>query len=502
MPVTIGSLPYELLSAILEQATELNIKQQPQYTYGLSQAPEPLQDASIQCVVRGHLSPDTLKWNATNSIRRVNRAWHGWASEYAFDSLYITRWRGSERSDQGLLSLRDQLLNSLSRRWIQSRNLDALPVFIKPTSIAVYRDPYHSLTESDTLFQSNPALASCIRRIWFDGYYGAETIAILFNILYHCNNLDYLTVPWTAMRYGNEDDWSRLLGRNNKGQSISSLEFLAVDLKQTQILKIAKQIDRKPLQSSKVSFSGLRRLKIFGHSNFLPLTDDDLFVIANTAVNLREIHITGTVSVTIDGIEALVDSSDQTLEVLEHSPLIADGFGHLDPVNIHGHKHHFCRKILRCPRLRNLSLSLPSLCEELFASTSVRWRGEMQIRTSIVCGRHPLSLKISPEAQSQFWRVLDQARKLMFFRQAEGVELDIEIFVGDWIFEPRHFLVHGSLALGEAFSNGTWPPDKGPSGKGPHGQTGLYGKDEGPYESISEENFKVGLSSHYVAFII
>lgn len=93
----INHLPYEILSAILEEAAELNIQQGPRYTYGLSQAPEPLQDVRMQRVVRGQLSPDTLKWNATESIRQVRRQWHDWASEYALENLYITRRRGSER---------------------------------------------------------------------------------------------------------------------------------------------------------------------------------------------------------------------------------------------------------------------------------------------------------------------------------------------------------------------------------------------------------------------
>ena len=97
MPSNINNLPYELLSTILEQAVELNIQQGPNYTYGLSQAPEPLQNAPMQRVLRGHLSPDTLRWTAADSIRQVRRQWHDWAAEYALENLYISRWRGSER---------------------------------------------------------------------------------------------------------------------------------------------------------------------------------------------------------------------------------------------------------------------------------------------------------------------------------------------------------------------------------------------------------------------
>lgn len=383
---------------------------------------------------------------------------------------------------------------------MQSRTLNT--IHKTPSSIAVYRDPYHSLRKTAQLFEANPTLASCVRRIWFSGYYGAETNAMIFSILRRCSNLDYLTVPWTALRYGDVEDWSRLLGRNPERRSIKSLELLAVDLKQSQIDNAANQIDKKPLDSPRVNFSGVRRLKIFGHSNFMPLTDEDLIAISQTAVNLQEIHITGTATVGIDGIAALVDSSDETLEILEHSPstLTADGFAHSVPSLVQGQKDHFCRRILRYPRLRNLSLSLPSLCEDLFADTSVKWEGEMQIRIATLCGRHPLSLKTSTNAQAQFWRILDQARSLISSREKDGVDLNIEIFIENWIFEPKYRSVHGNLEIGEAVSDGLWPSDKNHSSKGPYGQTGLYGKEEGPYECVSEDTFKKGLERRYISF--
>lgn len=381
---------------------------------------------------------------------------------------------------------------------MQSRTLDTTSTC--PSSVAVYRDPYHSLRETVQLFENNPTLASCVRRIWFNGYYGAETNAMIFSILRRCNNLDYLTVPWTALRYGDAEDWARLLGRNVNGRSITSLELLAVNLTQSQISNAVNQVDRKPLDSPRVNLSGLKRLKIFGNSNFMPLTDDDLIAMSQTAANLREIHITGIATVGTGGIAALVDSSDETLELLEHSPLTADGFAHPDPNLLHGQKDHLCRKILKCPRLGTLSLSLPSLCEDFFADSSVNWEGEMQIRISAVCGRHPLSLKTSDKARNQLWRMLDQARTLMSSREKNGVELNIEMFIGNWIFEPRSFLVHGNLKIGETVSDGHWPSEKRQTGKGPYGQTGLYGKADGPYECITEDVFKAGLERWYISF--
>ena len=53
--------------------------------------------------------------------------------------------------------------------------------------------------------------------------------------------------------------------------------------------------------------------------------------------------------------------------------------------------------------------------------------------------------------------------------------------------------MHGNFDLGEVLSNGSWPTEKMPSSKGPYGQTGLYGKDEGPFSCVSEECLAEGL---------
>ena len=51
-------------------------------------------------------------------------------------------------------------------------------------------------------------------------------------------------------------------------------------------------------------------------------------------------------------------------------------------------------------------------------------------------------------------------------------------------------------------SDFTWPVSKRISGKGPYGQTGIYGpgKDEGPYSYISEHAFRDGLQRSYISF--
>ena len=88
------TLPHEILSIILEEAALLNLNDGLQWTYGLNQIPE---SSQLQPIARGHVTPDARKWNACDAIRQVNRQWHEWACDYALKTLYISRWRGSER---------------------------------------------------------------------------------------------------------------------------------------------------------------------------------------------------------------------------------------------------------------------------------------------------------------------------------------------------------------------------------------------------------------------
>ena len=369
-----------------------------------------------------------------------------------------------------------------------------------PSGIAVYRDPYLSLRKTAQLLASHPSLASCVRRIWFIGYHGAETNEMIFNILRKCTNLDYLTLPWTALRYGDAEDWASLLERNGQRHGISSLEILAIDLKASEMTKPENRVDRHPLASSKLDFSRLNRLKLFGQSSFMPLVDDDLFSISQTAVNLKEIHIIGTTdTLSFDGVAALIDPSDRTLEVLEYSPLTAGGFTRTDPAQSSHLTQHFCRRIRQCTPLCSIAVSLPSLCEDFFGEPSVAWQGEMQIRTSNICGLHPLTLKTSEKAQDQVFCILDKARGLMTSRDKGNAKLDIEIFIGNWIFEPRKSMVHGNLQQAGVLSDGAWPQAKYPSSKGPYGQTDLSEKNEGLYQCVSEKEFKVGLECRLVS---
>lgn len=292
------------------------------------------------------------------------------------------------------------------------------------------------------------------------------------------------------MRYGKVEDWVRLL------EHISSLGLVAVDLKESQKLDLFDQVDTQVLRHPEVAFHRLTRLKIFGSTNFKPVNDDDLKRIATTATNLEELHVTGMSSVTSDGVMAIVKSSKNSLRVLEFSPLSEDGFAHPDPSGWHS-EGHICQDLLDCPRLMNVSISVPSLCATLFSSHSVRWSGEFQLRAATMCNQNENRMG-SEFDQSSLYGVLDKSRALMTARNVQGANLDIEIFIAQWIFEPLNHRVHGNFDVAEALSDFTWPVSKLPSGKGPYGQTGLYGKEERPYSSVSEEDFADGLERRLV----
>ena len=315
-------------------------------------------------------------------------------------------------------------------RWNESRILDTLHG--RPSSVAVYRDPYHSLRSTDQLLSNSPGLAGCIRRLWFNSLYGAETVKLIFGILRKCDALQFLTLPWTALRYGTAENWVQLLSQHPDGRYLSSLELLAVDLKETQSKDAANQTDNHPLQDPRVDFSRLKRLKIFGSSHLKALSDSDLIALARTAKNLRELHVTGTTtSITIDGIMALTEACQEKLQILEYSPLSEDGFGHPNPASLH-HKD-LCQQIIYCRRLENLSISMPSLFIDLFADTSIQWDGEVQIRVGNLCGKQN-DPSDSPQALEFFWHILEQARFLMAARRLEGVDLNIELFIGEQIW--------------------------------------------------------------------
>lgn len=91
------TIPYEILSLILLETAKLNEKETATYSYGLTEAPQPLRPSKLEIYVRGQKPADVLRWDLVDSIRRVNTMWRRWALSFALKELYIWKWRGSER---------------------------------------------------------------------------------------------------------------------------------------------------------------------------------------------------------------------------------------------------------------------------------------------------------------------------------------------------------------------------------------------------------------------
>jgi hypothetical protein len=109
--MNINDFPYEVLTQILEEVTKANIRDGPTYTFGLQQAPLPLERAKLQRYVRGPVPPELLKWDATATLRSVCWKWHEWALEHSIKDVYIRRWKGGEVSTRLLLTISIMLTN-------------------------------------------------------------------------------------------------------------------------------------------------------------------------------------------------------------------------------------------------------------------------------------------------------------------------------------------------------------------------------------------------------
>jgi hypothetical protein len=368
----------------------------------------------------------------------------------------------------------------------------------KPTGTAVRKDATEGLRNTLKIVSKYPNIADNVRRLWFNGFFTAETDMDINNIIRKCTKLRSITVPWTILRHLSGNEWSRFLASgDNDGYPLECLELLCEDLNSQQANDPANKFNLHPLADSRVNFSRLKKLKIFGDTSLMPITDADLIAIARTATNLEELYLTSISTISIDGVIALVKASHATLQVLEHAPRSENGFWHPHPGSL-SENEHICEILSSCPKLRTVSLSVPSMCAALFANDQVRWEGDFQIRASCLCGHEDTSATFS--AQEALRGVLNSARKLIRRRKSGSIpcDLSVEIFFADCIFEPHMNHVHGDFQLAEVSSGGAWPTTTGISKKGPYGSSGLYEKEEEVFSRVDEDDFMNGLQCRYI----
>lgn len=323
----------------------------------------------------------------------------------------------------------------------------------------VYQYPYTIVDSTVKLFRDYPDIAKHVRRIWFNGIYQFETNESVFEILRKCTNLRAAAIPWTALRYGTAADWRHI----TSFPQLTSLEFLATSFKTSEMQSEASRIDNKPLKT-KLNFSGLTRLKISGDSNLMPISDADLVAISKTATKLEEVHVSGCGSVTVAGIAALIRASWRTLKLLEFKPAAS--------ADIQSSSHvHLCTLIASCPRLVDLTVTMPSCCTDIF--TAAAWKETARIRIANVCQPH-LHLHSAPDIDD-LATLLDAAR-----------DKNVEFEISDFLFDVKNRRVHGDFRKAKKLAEGMWKPREEVSAKGP------YGDGEG-WSAVSEEGFWDGL---------
>ncbi|KAK1077980.1 hypothetical protein LTR48_008613, partial [Friedmanniomyces endolithicus] len=223
---------------------------------------------------------------------------------------------------------------------------------------------------------------------------------------------------------------------------LHSLELNAVCLPHDQAVALESDKTNNPLKDPRVDLSSLKRLKIFGNTLHKPVCDTDLQLMARTATNLECLDITNLSTITVAGMLALVKASRETLQVLEHSPRSDDGFYHPHPGRLETGEH-ICELLASLPRMRDLSISVPSMCSDLFTNHEVKWTGELQVRATDLCG-----CTTGTKAE-KLQSILNALRDIIAAKRRMHHELSAQLFFAGCIFEPEKKLVHGDFALAE-----------------------------------------------------
>lgn len=124
----------------------------------------------------------------------------------------------------------------------------------------------------------------------------------------------------------------------------------------------------------------------------------------------------------------MVAASSQTLKLVEFKPLSDDGFQHpssdVDP------QVHICSLLASCPRLKDLAITVPACCPDLFSCIAGNWHETVRIRIAGhgICRAGGLTMDTNIE---KFVDILEAGRSLVSADARKGKdELDIEIAVG------------------------------------------------------------------------
>ena len=146
------------------------------------------------------------------------------------------------------------------------------------------------------------------------------------------------------------------------------------------------------------------------------------------------------------GILSLLLASAGSIRVLEYSPLSMDSFEHPDLATAICERH-ICSILLGCPRLEDLTISIPTLCPEIFSNHELNWSGDLQIRAAGLCGRERAFMN-REEGSLEFSRVLNSARSLIAAQAEREISLSIEIFIGECSLPYKSAVGGASILIG------------------------------------------------------
>ncbi|KAM0714694.1 hypothetical protein Q7P37_009768 [Cladosporium fusiforme] len=425
--MNIQGMPYEILNCILSKAAAMNEAEGVHFTYGLSH--DSSEDAHPQSprvarYIRGPVPADSARRNARRPIGEVCSRWHAWGVSYDFERIYEQRPYGYERWADLTACLAKYPLYELND---------------SQRGIAVPRNPHSNLKKTAQLLCNFSSVSQNVRRLWFNNFYAAETDRCILSIIASCPQLESLTIPWTILRRGTPEAWVRLLKVSTHiGRPLLSLEVNSACLAADQVMDLSENGTTNLLEHPLVDFGKLRRFKLSGWTTELAVSDSDIIAVSRTATSLDRIELTETSSVSTRGLKSLLEASRWTIKMLQYSPV---SYPTGSPSSTELRPSHFCLDIHSLPKLRDLEVTLPSLCASLFLNRRSMWTGKCLIRFDKICG-DPGSTSTSEARGHLLQKTLDAALDLMDDRKRLRENLRLEISNGRFVFDVNERLVH------------------------------------------------------------
>jgi hypothetical protein len=130
------------------------------------------------------------------------------------------------------------------------------------------------------------------------------------------------------------------------------------------------------------------------------------------------------VMLTFIGVLAVAYASKNTLRMLEYYPQLEDptpNFTSSNPI-------HYCSKLLALQKLESFSLTIPTICEEIFQQQN--WKGECRIRAKSIC---------DGTQDAGLGKLLRSARAMIYTDRKDNPSSHLTLEIDNLTFEPKSF---------------------------------------------------------------